>query len=269
MKVGYLGPAGTFTQQAAKILFPEGTFIPIGDIDSIFECLSKGAYDAGIAPIENSTEGPVNATLDALLREKDLTIATLLVMPVSHILMTREKGVSIKKILAHPQALAQCRNYIRRHYPQAELVPCASNGEAATKVIDTSAAIGPAAAAKEYGLYILAEGIQDSTFNSTAFIQIEKAAEQVPKDNCRASIAFSTKNQPGALYRMLSILEGYGINMTKILSRPLPESPGEYIFFVDIDDYSVNDAKAALKQIQNKAAIYKFLGSYPVRRISI
>ena len=271
LKIGYLGPKGTFTQQAAWILFPKNDFVPIGDIHSVFCAVSTGRCDAGVVPLDNSTEGPVNATLDALLEAEDLTITTLLVLPISHVLMGAANTRNAEKILAHPQALAQCRKYIRHHYPDAELVPCTSNGEAAVKVASADkpwASVGPAAAAKEYGLSIWAEGIQDSCHNKTGFIQIEKSGGQnlSPKPNCRTSIAFSTENRPGSLYRILGIFENHNINMTKIFSRPMPTQPGEYIFFVDIEDYQVKDAENALKQVGNEAAIYRFLGSYPVKR---
>ena len=271
LRIGYLGPAGTFTQQAAWVLFPKNDFVPIGDIHSVFSAVSTGKCDAGIVPLDNTTEGPVNATLDALLTAEDLTIVSLLILPINHVLMGTANILNAEKILAHPQALAQCRQYIRHHYPEAELVPCASNGEAAIKVASANmpwASIGPASAAKEYGLNIWAEGIQDSCHNSTGFIHIEKSGGQSfgPKPNCRTSIAFSTENRPGSLYRILGIFEHHNINMTKIFSRPMPERPGEYIFFVDIEDYQVIDAEKALKQVGNEAAIYRFLGSYPVKR---
>jgi len=273
-KIGYLGPAGTFTQQAARVLFPESALLPISDIYNIFYAVSCKTCDVGIVPIENSTEGPVNATLDALLKTENLVITGSVILPISHTLMGSDNittNAEVEKILAHPQALAQCREYIRCNYPMALLMPCASNGEAAAKVASASgeawAAIGPAAAAKEYGLRIWAEDIQDSFLNSTSFIQIEHKKEGeavIPSAGCCTSIAFSTKNSPGALYRMLGIFENYSINMTKILSRPMPERPGEYIFFTDIEGYQPEKAKKALKQIEDEATMYRFLGSYSV-----
>ena len=273
MKIAYLGPAGTFTGQAAGIMFPEDDLIPASDIDGVFEMLEDGLCDAGVVPIENSTEGAVNATLDALLRGENINIAALLSIPIRHNLLVPKGAAHIKKILAHPQALAQCRKYIRRNFPSVELVHCASNGEAAAKVAKSSenlAAIGPLAAAAEYGLDIYAEGIQDVAVNSTSFVQIKKAKhssaldEPEPKENCRTSIAFVTKNTPGALYHMLGILNSHNINMTKILSRPMPKKPGEYVFFVDIEDYDIRDAKTALALMQESSTMYKFLGSYSI-----
>ena len=267
LKIGYLGPEGTFTQQAAWVLFPKNHFVPIGDIHSVFCAVSTGRCDVGIVPLDNTTEGPVNATLDALLEAEDLIIAASLILPINHALMGTTSIGHAEKILAHPQALAQCRKYIRSHYPHAELVPCSSNGEAAAKVASADkpwASIGPATAAKQYGLDIWSEGIQDNYHNSTGFIQIEKSEGQrlSPKADCRTSIAFSTENRPGALYRMLGIFENNHVNMTKIFSRPMPTQPGQYIFFVDIEDYQVKDAERALSQVADEATIYKFLGSY-------
>ena len=269
LRIGYLGPKGTFTQQAACILFPNDDFVPIVDIHGVFCAVSTGSCDVGIVPLDNTTEGPVNATLDALLEAEDLVIAALLILPINHVLMGLSNIRNVEKILAHPQALAQCRKYIRHHYPNAELVPCSSNGEAAVKVASADkpwASIGPTTAAKLYGLDIWAEGIQDNSNNSTGFIQIERSQNQnlTPKSNCRTSIAFSTENRPGALYRMLGIFENNNINMTKIFSRPMPNQPGEYIFFVDIEDYQVKDAEIALKQVEDESVIYRFLGSYPI-----
>lgn len=272
LRIGYLGPEGTFTQQAAWVLFPKEHFVPIGDIHSVFSAVSAGKCDIGIVPLDNTTEGPVNATLDALLEAEDLTITALLVLPINHVLMGLTNVRNVEKILAHPQALAQCRKYIRHHYPEAELVPCSSNGEAAAKVASADkpwASIGPATAEKQYGLNIWAQGIQDNCHNSTGFIQIEKSAGQSlgPKPGCRTSIAFSTENRPGALYRMLGIFENNNVNMTKIFSRPMPTQPGQYIFFVDIEDYHVKDAEKALSQVGDEATIYKFLGSYSKRTL--
>ena len=268
LKIGYLGPVGTFTQQAANTMFPQGELIPIRDIDGVFESVAQGNCDAGVVPIENSTEGQVNSTLDALLREEEINIDSLLILPVGHALMGASPAGNAEKIFAHPQAHAQCRKYIRSNLPEAELIDCASNGEAAVKVANNAGepwvAIGSPAAAREYGLYIWADEIQDVVFNSTAFIQIGKTKSQAPKPKCRTSLAFSTENRHGALFRMIGILERYSVNMTKILSRPMPERPGEYVFFVDIEDYRAEDAETALAQIEKEATIYKFLGSYPV-----
>lgn len=251
----YLGPVGTFTQQAAAVLVTGAELMPKPDIDGVFESLASGGCAVGVLPLENSSEGAVNATLDGLLRVEGVYITAVLQLPIRHAFMGSARP---GKILAHPQALAQCRGYIRREHPDAELVPCASNGEAAYKVSQAGeewAAVGPLAAAKEYGLRVIAEGIQDSEHNSTAFIRLERA----PSEGSRTSVAFSAGNKPGALYRMLGIFEAHGVNMTKILSRPIPELPGEYVFFTDVEGGHLAEA---LLQIEKEARLYKYLGSY-------
>jgi len=265
-KVGYLGPSGTFTRQAAGILVSEGEFVPMYDINEIFELVDNGICEVGIAPIENSTEGSVNATLDALLAT-NVVITELLVMPIKHAIISHSKAP--QKILAHPQALAQCRNYLRKNFANISQIACSSNGEAAAIASEdsTAAAIAPEYAATTYNLTILDSNIQDSAVNSTSFVKIVKnnGSTTAPQANCRTAIAFSTENCSGALCKILGTFETYNINMTKILSRPMPQHLGEYIFFVDIEDYNANDAKNALDKIKNNTTMYKFLGSYVVK----
>ena len=256
MKVAYLGPVGTFTQQAAEIMCPNAELIPVTDIDGVFKAASIEGM--GVVPLENSTEGVVNTTLDALLKWDNLSITAAFVMPISHTLMG---FANPKEILAHPQALAQCKDYLRKNYPDAKLISCTSNGEAAKIVANSGkdrASIGPDAAAREYGLQILAENIQDQDTNSTTFIKIEKTVSK----GLRTSIAFSTENKPGALLRVISIFDRLKVNMCNILSRPLPERPGEYIFFVDLEDCT----EEALQLVKNQSIIYRFLGSYSITK---
>ena len=311
--VGYLGPRGTFSQQAALEMHMnlgcQVEYRAFNDIGDVFLAVSNGECDAGVVPIENSTEGPVNATLDALLREDGINITALMNMPISHMLMgdgpnpgiledpddepnsriledasaLSELGdledaiasvkSSVQKILAHPQALAQCRGYIKARYPDALLVNTASNGEAALLVSEEIknqkkcnwVAIGPEAAAKEYDLHIWDRDIQDESVNSTAFVQIKRKSglEDILPD-CRISIVFSVENRPGTLCQILGIFDAYGINMINILSRPMPGVPGEYVFYVDIDGYREDNIHIALKKMQNEAILFKLLGSYPV-----
>jgi len=285
--VAYLGPTGSFTQQAAGVLCPDSAvlkplFKPLSYIEDVFQSVEKEKYSAGVVPIENSTEGAVNETLDSLLREENVVITKMLTLPIRHCLMVAEKGIQfteITKILAHPQALAQCRNYIRRYIPQAQLEACSSNGEAAAQVagsaINPWASIGSIAAAEEYGLHVYDESIQDQKSNRTAFIKIEKIKENKQKlasqPNLKkgryTSIVFSTENRAGALCEMLNKFEK--INLTKILSRPMKESPGAYVFFVDLesDTESKNgteDVEKALKQVQETALLYRYLGTYEI-----
>lgn len=267
-KVGYLGPAGTFTELAAGFLCPESEYegLSLRKVEDVFDAVVSGDCETGVVPLENSTEGAVNATLDALLRV-DVQITAMLMLPIRHCLLGYGEK-TVLKILAHPQALAQCEGYVRQHFPKAETVPCSSNGDAAYRVQCEGsghwAAIGPAAAAHAYRLQVLAEGIQDQPVNRTAFIQLRHHVNPSIEPHHRFSIAFSTENRPGALYHMLGIFERNGVNMTKILSRPMPESPGAYIFFVDIEGNALERILQALTQVENEASFYRYLGSYPV-----
>jgi len=272
-KTGYLGPKGTFTQQAAAILAPQTEFVPLRDIKEIFDTVDNGLCNIGIAPIENSTGGSVNATLDALLASSVL-ITELLVMPICHAIMSN--SAAPQKVLAHPQALAQCREYLRENFANIPQITCSSNGEAAAIASkdSTVAAIAPIYAAKEYSLNILGKNIQDSAVNSTSFIKVEKEEKSTKNDNTtsktqnyRTTIAFSTENRPGSLCKILGIFDHYHINMSKILSRPNPARLGEYIFFVDIENYNALDAKKSLNKIKHadNITMYKFLGEYPTK----
>ena len=269
MKAVYLGPPGTFTHQAVKHMCPQAEYEPAASIEAVFEAVLLEKCMA-VLPIENSTEGAVNQTLDGLLRWKPLITAAH-IMPIKHTLMG--SSYAITEIMAHPQAIAQCRQYLRKHYPEAILTNCASTAEAAFLVKQGQAAIGTEEAAEEYGLKILDRGIQDEDCNSTIFIRLE-AADTVDlsafdkiiksemknkvKSNLRTSIAFSTDNKPGALYRMLGLFENMNINMVKILSRPVPKRPGEYIFFVDLEDC----VDEALEQVKVEALEYWYFGTY-------
>jgi len=256
-KLGYLGPAGTFTQQAAVHLQPDAELVPLDDVETVFAAVENKSCDYGVVPLENSTEGPVNATLDALLNANEALITAMLLMPINHTLMGVPGGL-VKEIYGHPQALAQCRKYFKKNYPTAELIPCASNAAAAlavSKSKEYKLAVGPLAAAKLYGLPILAEAVQDSAVNRTSFICLGRGNSS---SAAYSSIVFSTGNTPGALYRMLGVFDQYNVNMVKILSRAVPSRPGQYVFFADIE--GVNEQALAI--IKQSAPIYRFLGSY-------
>lgn len=267
-KIGYLGPKGTFTQQAAEILNQGNLgidYVSFRDTETIFMQVSQEICAAGVVPLENSTEGAVNITLDSLIATENIVITSMLSLPINHALMSAGEAGGIKNISAHPQALAQCKKYLQKFYPEAKLISAASNSEACELAYEegkTYAAIGPAACADIYGLNVLSEGIQDYKVNNTLFIQIGLSDTGKIYEGCCISIAFSTLDEPGALYRLLGIFSEYNVNMTKILSRPLPGSPGKYIFFADIEGYEVAAAKKALAKLEKETTMYKFLGCY-------
>ena len=270
MNIGYLGPPGTFTQQAAERIganFPAGCLTDYQAIEDALQAVSEHKIDLAAVPLENTTEGVVNATIDALIFEYDLYIQCELSLPIEQCLMLknpRAAGSHIGTIYSHRQSLAQCRKYIRANYPSVNLIEMTSNAEAARYVSEhkeNCAAIGPRAAAQLYQLTIAAENIQDQKNNATTFIALSDTPGEILPD-VKTTIAFSTENKPGALYKVLDIFSLWDINMTKILSRPMKNRPGEYVFYVDLEDYYVKDLDDALTMVKRKTDFYKFLGSY-------
>ncbi|MDR3239214.1 MAG: prephenate dehydratase [Clostridiales bacterium] len=280
MKIGYLGPPGTFTQQAAmtfgEIIVPSDPreLIDYPSIEDALRAAADGKADIAAVPLENSTEGAVNATIDLLIFDYDLHIQRELVLPISQCLLRRREFVHmprVEKIYSHSQSLAQCRKYLHAHYPSAELIPMTSNAEAARLVERAGenaepiaaaiAAIGPALAADVYHLAIAAENIQDEANNATAFVALSEKRSGLTAGG-KATIAFSTVNRPGSLYKILDIFALWDINMTKIVSRPMKNHPGEYVFYVDLEDYQTKDLADALTLVQRKTNFYKYLGSY-------
>ena len=270
MKIGYLGPLGSFTHQAAvKIgkMVSSDHESAYTTIEDTMNAVSEHEISLAVVPLENSTEGVVNATIDALIFEYNLYIQYETVLPIEQCLMRRQQFIEnshIDRIYSHNQSLAQCRKYLRSKYPDAELIEMTSNTEAARYVSESQencAAIGPLPAAELYQLAIAAESIQDQKSNATSFIALSQTTEGPLKDS-KTTIAFSTMNQPGSLYKILDIFSLWDINMTKILSRPMKMKPGEYVFYVDMEDYDVKDLADALTMVKRKTDFYKFLGSY-------
>ncbi|MDR1688744.1 MAG: prephenate dehydratase [Clostridiales bacterium] len=268
--IAYFGPAGTFTHQAALYYNGNANMKPYHTIDDLLEAVNLGHASLGVVPLENSTEGVINATLDNLIFETDLFIKAELSLKISQNLFVRDENSKkeIKKILSHPQGLAQCRKFLRQYYPNAEYVPAASTSEAvktAAESAEAVAAIGNTLAGLIYNLRPVKENIQDFAENTTTFVVVTKENTAPPKAGFKTSIALSLKDKPGELHKMLDIFAVWDINMTKILSRPARGKPGEYVFFIDFGGFEdalyVNDA---LKMIRRKAGFLKELGSYPV-----
>lgn len=264
--IAYLGPAGTFTHQAARRHFGhEGTFGPYPSIPSVFEAVASGAAWRGVVPIENSIEGGVSFTLEALL-ETPLSICGETVLEVEHCLLSRAPRLqAIESVLSHPQGLAQCRKWLAANLAQAAPLPTLSTAQAAldARARPTAAAIASSLAGELAGLPVLARGIQDRKSNGTRFVVL--AHEQTcASGKDKTSIAFATPHRQGALVRALSIFDQAGINLTRIESRPRPEQRWHYAFFVDLeghrDDANVASALNALRQHSDYV---KVLGSYP------
>ncbi len=273
--MGFLGPQGTFSHEAAeKYNEKQGisfAFKEYSSIKDVLIALQTGEIDQAIVPIENSLEGAVNVTLDVLAKEEDMYIVDELVIPINLNLVAK-KGTfpkDIRLIVSHPQPLGQCRNYLNSSFPQALQQEENSTTRAAQRVMESDgsvAAIASQIAAELYGLDVLERNIQDVENNRTRFVIVSRELKEKTGDD-KTSIVFSTDNKPGSLYRILDIFSLWDINMTRIESRPSKNALGQYIFFVDIDGHIKDqDVYDALTMIQRKTSFYKFLGSYPVFR---
>lgn len=266
LKIAYLGPEATFTHLAAIENFGKSAdYIATKSISDVFAEVEKERADYGVVPIENSTEGVVNYTLDMFI-ESDLKICAETLLEISHNLLSRNNDLKkIKRIYSHSQAFAQCRNWLEDHLPNTELIETASTAEAAQKAKKelTSAAIASDLAAKLYGLKIVASRIEDQTDNFTRFLVISKDFP-APSGNDKTSILFSVKDRVGALHDMLVPFKKNNINLTKIESRPTKKKAWEYIFFVDfIGHLSEKNVQKALSELEEQCLYLKILGSYP------
>lgn len=270
MKIGYLGPEGTFSQTAAKkyaVNMKNVEFVPYGSIPSVLKAVEKGEIDETVVPFENSIEGTVNYTIDSLVFDVDLEIKKEVVIPISHNLATKKDFVSQKplKILSHPQSLAQCRKFLENNYKGVYTVQVSSNSEAA-KIVSSSEepfyCITTESAAEIYNLEILKSGIQDEKHNETRFLAVGRKSAEHGGFTGKTSIVFSTENRPGELYKILDIISIWDLNMTKIESRPMKNQLGTYVFFVDLECKNPDDTKDALKMIERKTTFFKHLGTY-------
>ena len=265
LKIGYLGPAATFTHQAALEKFGASvTYSGLDSIPSVFSEVEKEQADYGVVPIENSTEGVVNHTLDMFM-DSDLKICSEILLEIHHCLIAGGGIHSIRRVYSNPQAIAQCRRWINRHLSNVELIEVSSTTKAAqlAKKDSKSAAIASRLAAAEYGLKILAEGIEDSSENLTRFLVIGKTiAKSTGKD--KTSIMCSIQDRVGALYEMLKTFKTARINLTKIESRPSKRKAWEYYFFIDLEGHcEQTKVKRTLENLQTRCRFLKILGSYP------
>jgi chorismate mutase/prephenate dehydratase len=268
MKVGYLGPEGTFSQSAVYRHFGHSVrALPLGMIDEVFGEVESGAADFGLVPIENSTEGTVNHTLDMFLTSP-LKICGEVEMRIRQHLLGRMSGLDkVLRVSAHPQSLAQCRGWLREYLPQAELLPASSNAEGARRARDEdgTAAIAGDAAAEVYGLQKLVTDIEDRPDNTTRFLVIGRKL-LAPSGRDKTSLLLSTKDtgDSGALQKLLAPLAEHQVNMSRIESRPSRRRKWHYVFFVDIDGHAEDPGVApALAKLKKRAQLFRILGSYP------
>lgn len=269
LKVAYFGPAGTFTESAAKKHFGSApTFLPFLTIDDVFRAVEAGQADYGVVPIENSSEGSVGRTLDQMLISP-LMICGEINLRIHQNLMSRAESLEgVKKLYSHAQSLAQCHEWLNRHLPHLPRVPVASNAEAARLAAEDaeSCAIAGEAAARLYDLNILAANIEDDPNNTTRFVVLA-SHDAGPSGNDKTSFVCSAQNKPGAVHDLLTPLKEHGVSMTRFESRPargFGNSRWEYVFFIDVEGHrSEPRVRAAFEDLKNCVGFLKELGSYP------
>jgi|TARA_B110000908_G_C10266833_1_gene464954 chorismate mutase/prephenate dehydratase len=266
LQVAYLGPEGSFTQGATLKQFG-GSIAPkpMSTISDVFNAVEQGNANYGVVPVENSTEGMVSHTLDRFITTP-LKINGEISLRIHHYLLSKETSLSdVVKIYSHPQALAQCRQWLANHCPDCELIAVNSNSKAAEMVASErgSAAIAANKAAEIYYLVTLASNIEDEVDNTTRFLVIGRQ-DISPSGHDKTALLVSTKNEPGALNTILEPLAKSGITMTRIESRPSRQGVWEYVFFIDIEGHreDSNIAKA-LAELKEASSMFKVLGSYP------
>ena len=266
LKVAYLGPEGTYTHMAALKHFGGAVeHIPLTTIDDIVEAVEVSRADFGIVPLENSLEGSVNQTLDALV-ESPLKIHGEVNVEIEHQLMSMAKTLdAISVVHAHPQALAQCRRWLDQNLPHAKRATAPSNAEGARIAAESeaSAAIASRRAAELYGLNILRSNIEDSAGNTTRFVVLGKLSPP-PSGEDITSFVFTTPNRPGALHDVLQLFDIAQISMTRIESRPLRQGSWEYLFFIDVEGHIGEEPlKSVANNLRERTGMLRVLGSYP------
>lgn len=282
VKVAFLGPLGTYSHDAALQMYGEAMqAMPVEGFNEIFAAVESGEADFGVAPIENSTEGAVNQTHD-LLVQSNVHIGGEIRLRIQHCLLSSCDDLSaITAVHAHPQSLAQCRQWLNANLPGVELISESSNAAAAEAAASAStsaatsatnlapkriAAIASASAGTRYGLNALAQGIEDITNNTTRFIVIG-LQPSAPTGQDVTSLLMSASHKPGGLRRMLQPLEDAGVNMTRIESRPARTQMWEYVFFIDVTGHHEDEKlSTVLKTLKEETPLLRVLGSYPRAR---
>lgn len=264
--IAYLGPATTYSHQAALSKFGQSLrYLPCETIEQVFDEVEKGRAQYGVVPVENSIEGGVTPTQDRLTHTP-LKIAAELYLPIHHCLIVQPGQTSPAKIYSNPQALSQCRNWLQRHFPDAELLPTRSTAGASERVKEDpdAAAIASRLAAEEFGLEILAENIQDIPGNTTRFLVLGREYGP-PSGNDKTSVFFGVRHKTGALFQSLEPLHRAGLNLSKIESRPSKQRAWEYTFFVDLEGHADDPkVKAVLDELADHCLEFTVLGSYPI-----
>lgn len=270
LTVAFLGPLGTFSEEAANKQFG-GLSSPMqcSSIDEVFRQVETGQAHYGVVPVENSTEGAVGRTLD-LLMQTNLKICGEIELAVHHNLLSKRDDFSgIEKIYSHAQSLAQCHEWLNKNLPNVARISVVSNAEAARLAAndDKTAAIASKRAAELFGLNVLAENVEDDPKNTTRFLVLSQH-DVAPSGKDKTSLVMATKNVPGAMLALLEPLSQHNVSMTKFESRPSKIGMWEYVFFMDIEGHAQdNRVKAVITELEARASFLKMLGSYPIALI--
>ena len=270
-RVAYLGPAGTFSEEAALGFFGSSIVrVPCASFDEVFRATTAGAADFGVVPVENSTEGVVARSLDLFLTTPLFIIGETSLIVRHNLLRKDNQRAGIQAVCAHPQALAQCHGWLSHHLPDVERRPVSSNAEGARLAsLDPSlAAIASERAAAEFGLHVVTPAIQDDAHNRTRFAVVthpdRHPAPKASGHDC-TSLVVSVANQPGAVHDMLVPLKEHGVSMTRFESRPARSGQWEYYFYIDIEGHPDDERVAtALRALRQTCAFFKILGTYPI-----
>jgi len=266
-KIAVLGPEGTWTHQAAIKQFGHAAkYEALPSFSDVFDLVTRRKADFAVLPIENSFNGAVSDTLD-LLVDSPLKICGQIMLRIDHCILANCEKSEIKTVYSHPQALAQCKQWLKEELPAAELVPVASTARAAEHAVvessEGAAALGNPLAAELCGLKVLEYSIQDSATNTTRFLILGEEECQ-PTGNDRTSILFAIDDKPGALVSALGAFESFSVNLSKIESRPSKQKDWEYVFYVDVAGHKDEDQlKQAIETLQQHCSMIKVLGSFP------
>lgn len=266
LRVAFLGPEATFTHMAARSRFGlSARYVPAASVTGVFNEVEKGQADLGVVPIENSTDGVVNSTLDMLI-DSELTITAEIATQVSQCLLTRSGTLDgVQKVYSHPQALGQCRHWLSANLPNVAQIEVASTALAARLTRDdpVAAAVASELAGQLYDLKVARRQIQDEVRNVTRFLVIGREMPP-PTGRDKTSILFSLKDEPGVLLRVLKPLADAGINLSRIESRPSRKKLWDYVFFIDVDGHTGEPAvESAIRTLEASCQFVKVLGSYP------
>ncbi|MEO8779041.1 MAG: prephenate dehydratase [Rhodanobacter sp.] len=267
LKIGFLGPEGTFSEQAVRKHFGHAAYgLPLGSIEEVFQEVAAGHADFGVVPVENSGQGMIQVTLDMFLTA-DARICGEVELRVHQCLHSlTSKLEDVRRVYAHAQSLQQCKTWLRINLPDVECIAVGSNAEAARLVrhADDAAAIAGETAGKVYRLRTVAEGIEDRADNTTRFLVIGRSLFP-PTGNDRTSLLITVNDKPGALYDVLSPFARHGVSLNRIESRPAHTGKWQYAFFIDVSGHINDDAlQAAVHDIGESVATVRVLGSYPV-----